>query len=528
MNEAKQDSILGKKKQELSLRDAAEKPQVRASPGKAEKWKKPAAAVRAEEKAAPVQLSEKKKKEPEKPKSHFIRQTVQDAAHRRVREDEEENTGLPAVHETEQATETVWEHGGHAVESWQHHRNKAAVKKEGSNPLSHAQQKSKLKRQYIRSHREGNPLNNAAEQAFSHGAEKARNAVLQTFRRMGSKKHATLLLALGGLLVFVMYAVSACTPMLEAALTAMTMGTYPAEEADVRAAETMYAQMEQALRDEMEHPDRYYPGCDEYIVDAQEIWHDPYALVSLISAYLNGEEWTAESAMPVIEMLFHWQYEKEVTVTTEQRYHTETVNGKETKVWHDVNICAITLKNKNLSHAPIYIMDEERVGMYALYMSTLGNMPDVFAGQPHASTLKEPMEYEVPQGLKDADPKFAALIAEAEKYLGYPYVWGGYNPTTSFDCAGFISWVYTQSGVKNIGRWGASGIYASCQHISPSQARPGDLVFFERTMEGESGVTHCGIYVGENKMIHFGNPCSYADLNDAYWQQHLAGYGRVY
>ena len=308
-------------------------------------------------------------------------------------------------------------------------------------------------------------MEHASEQAFSHGAEQARDAAWKLIHRAGNKKHLALLLALGGLLLIVMSALNACVPLMEAAMTALTMGTYPAEETDVRAAEAIYAQMEDALKDEIDHPDRYYPDCDAYIVDAQEIWHDPYALISLISAYLDGEEWTLDNAYPVIEMLFQWQYEKEVTITTEQRYRTETVNGVETKVWHDVNICTITVKNKNLSHAPMFIMDEERVGMYALYMSTLGNMPDIFAGWPHASTLKEPMEYEVPQAAKDADPKFAALITEAEKYLGYPYVWGGYNPTTSFDCAGFVSWVYTQSDVASIGRWGAAGIYASCRHI---------------------------------------------------------------
>ena len=508
-----------------------EKRQARASPGRyaAEKWKKSGPSVQTKEQAAPVQTGKKKKMEPEKPKAHVIRQTVQDAAHQRIREDEEENTGLQALHESEQATETLWTHGSRAVESWQHHRNKAAAKKEGSNPISRGQQKRNLKRQNISNYRRASFSSGINPGQFSgHGVEKARNAARNVIRHVGGKKSTVLLLALGGLLVFVMYAVSACTPMLEAAMSALTMGTYPAEEADVRSAEAIYARMEQALRDEIDHPDRYYPDCDEYIVDTQEIWHDPYALISLISAYLNGEEWTADSAMPVIEMLFHWQYEKEVTLTTEQRYHTETVNGKQTKVWHDVNICSITLKNKNLSHAPMYIMDEERVGMYALYMSALGNMPDVFAGWPHASVLKEPMEYEVPQEVKDADPKFAALIAEAEKYIGYPYVWGGYNPTTGFDCAGFVSWVYTQSGVKNIGRWGASGIYASCRKISPGQARPGDIVFFSGTIEGEAGITHCGIYVGNNKMLHCGNPCSYSDLTEAYWQQHFAGYGRVY
>ena len=507
------------------------KTKTRASPSQSthEKWTRPGAPVHTEAKAAPVQFSQKKTREPEKPKSHVIRQTVRDTVHERIREDEEENTGLQALHESEQVTETLWQHGGHAVESWKHHQAKTEMQKERtSNPISHSNQKRKLKRQYIVNHRSGAPLKKAAEQSFGRSIERAKDTAQVVIRRMGGKRHMIPLLILGVLLLIVMSSISACSPMVEGMLTALTMGTYPAEEADVRAAEAIYAQKERLLLEEIKFPDRFYPDCNEYIVEAQEVWHDPYALISLISAYLNGEEWTADSAMPVIEMLFEWQYEKEVTITTEQRYHTETVNGRETKVWHDVNICKITLKNKNLSHAPIYIMDEERVGMYALYMSTLGNMPDVFAGWPHASTLKEPMEYEVPQAVKDDDSKFTDLIKEAEKYLGYPYVWGGYNPTTSFDCAGFISWVYTQSGVANIGRWGASGIYASCRHISPAQARPGDIVFFESTIEGETGVTHCGIYVGDNKMLHCGNPCSYADLTDAYWQTHFVGYGRVY
>ena len=527
--EKKQAAEAGKDAKEPSA--SSDKRQARASPSQAarQKWTKPGTPVYTEEKTAAVQVSKKKTQEPEKPKSHVLRQSVRDAVHERVREDEEENTGLQALHESEQVTETVWQYGSHAKQSWKHHQAKADAKKDGtSNPISHSNQKRKLKRQYITNHRTGAPLNNAAGQSVGRGIEKARDTAQAVIQRVSGKKHMIPLLLLGGLLLIVMSSISACSPMVEGMLTALTMGTYPAEEADVRSAEAIYAQKERLLLEEIRFPDRFYPDCDEYIVDAQEVWHDPYALISLISAYLHGEEWTVDSAMPVIDMLFEWQYEKEVTITTEQRYHTETVNGRETRVWHDVNICTITLKNKNLSHAPIYIMDEERVGMYALYMSTLGNMPDVFAGWPHVSTLKEPMEYDVPQAAKDADPKFAALIAEAEKYLGYPYVWGGYNPTTSFDCAGFISWVYTQSGVANIGRWGASGIYASCRHISPAQARPGDIVFFEGTIEGENGVTHCGIYVGDNKMIHVGNPCSYADLTDAYWQQHFAGYGRVY
>ncbi len=478
-------------------------------------------------KAAPLPGGGKRAPKSEKTASHAIRLTAANAAHQCVREDEEENTGLQAVHETEQVTETVWQHGSHAAESWRHHQARAAAQPDGgSNPLSHKQQKRALKRQYITKYQTNG--RKAVATTVRRGMEKARESAQLAVRRAASKKHTIPLLALGGLLVFIMYAISACAPLMNAALTTLSMGTYPTEEADVLSAEAIYAQMEQALRDEIERPDQCYPGYDEYIVDAQEIGHDPYVLTSLISAYLNGEAWTADSAYPVIDMLFQWQYQKEVTFTTEQRYATETVNGQETLVRNDVHICTITLKNNALSHAPLYLMDEERVGLYALYMSTHGNMPEVFAGYPHASALKEPMIYAVPQAALDADPQFAALLAEADKYLGYPYVWGGYNPTTSFDCAGFVSWVYTQTGVAKIGRWGAAGIYASCRKIAPSQARPGDLVFFEGTIAGETGVTHCGIYVGDSKMIHFGDPCSYADLTEAYWQQHLVGYGRVY
>ena len=499
-----------------------------AKTGASEHRKSPGASAGPGQKAAPVPGDGKRAQKSEKTASHVIRQTAADAAHQRIREDEEDNTGLQAVHESEQVTETVWQHGSNAAESWRHHQANAAERQEGaSNPLSHRQQKRNLKRLYISERRNGSGRT-AISRGARHSVEKARASAEEMIRRAASKKRMIPLLALGGLLVFVMYSISACAPMMNAALTTLSMGTYPAEESDVRFAEAIYAQMEQALLDEMERPDQCYPGYDEYIVDAQEIGHDPYALVSLISAYLNGEAWTADSAYPVIDMLFQWQYRKEVTFTTEQRYATETVDGQEISVLYDAHICTVTLKNNTLSHAPLYVMDEERVGLYALYMSTLGNMPEVFAGDPHASTLKEPLIYEVPQEMLDADPRFAAIITEANKYLGYPYVWGGYNPTTSFDCAGFISWVFTQTGVANIGRWGAAGIFASCQKIAASQARPGDLVFFEGTIEGETGVTHCGIYVGEHRMIHCSDPCSYADLTEPYWQQHLVGYGRVY
>ena len=189
-------------------------------------------------------------------------------------------------------------------------------------------------------------------------------------------------------------------------------------------------------------------------------------------------------------------------------------------------ICNVNLENFDLSHLPIYILTEEQMGFYAAYMQTLGNRPDLFpnGSYPHASTPKEPTYYEIPpEALKDET--FAAMIAEAEKYVGYPYVWGGSSPSTSFDCSGFISWVINHSG-WNVGRQTAQGLYNICTPVSPEQAKPGDLVFFVGTYD-TAGMSHVGLYVGNSVMLHCGDPISYTNLNSSYWQQHFYCYGRL-
>ena len=475
----------------------------------------------------------KTKAEPQKTKAHLILHTAEDAAHQRVREDEEDNLGLQAVHETEQATETVWQHGGHAVESWKYRLEHVGQKNDvrsaamdygTSNPSSKAHQREKLKKRYIKEHKGQKSAGKTARKT----GERVEAAAEKAGEFAANHKHWIVILALGFLLVYVANSVTGCTPILGGVMDVVALSTYPSEEADVRAAERVYLDMEKTLQDEIDHPEKYHPGCDEYYVTADKLWHDPYALISLISAYGRGEEWTVNSAYPTIEMLFQWQYDKKVNIHTETRHTTVTVNGETSIVSYTVRICSITVKNKNLSHAPMYIMDEERVSMYSLYMATLGNMSHVFAGQAYASTIKEPVKYDVPQETLDADPKFAALVKEANKYLGYPYLWGGHHPNTGFDCAGFIYWIFNNSGVASFGHQGAQGLYDSSRKVSPDNARPGDVIFFSGTIEGESGITHCGLYVGNNRMIHCGNPCTYADLTDAYWQEHFTGYGRFY
>lgn len=453
---------------------------------------------------------------PEKHSPHIVRTAVR----YQINNNEDENTGLQAANAAEQAGETVWTHGGQIYQTWRHRSKENVQRMEGSNPQSHRQQKQQLKRRYISEHH--------GKQAAGQTARKTQSVAEKLGNFAHKHRRFLLVLALGGLLLFVVQSFSALTPLMEAALHAMVMGTYPAEEEDILAAERYYRDKELAMEDELSFYDYYHPGYDHYGDQLNEIWHDPYALIALISAYKGGEEWTMDDAVPIMDMLFDWQYSKSEIITSQQLYRMETVDGEEKRVGYLETTCYVTLVNNNLSHAPVYIMGDEKVGLYALYMSTLGNMPDLFSG-PHCSKLTEPREYDLPQELLDADPQFALLAKAANDCLGYPYVWGGYKQETSFDCSGFISWLFTSTGVDNIGHLGATGLYHRSRKITPEEAKPGDVVFFEGTMGGEvGGVTHCGLYVGNNMMIHCGNPCSYADLTDSYWQQHFLGFGRLY
>ena len=510
---------------------------------------------------------------PTKSAQGIVKRTVSAEVHKQIAQDEDENTGLQAIHTAEQGGENVL----HTVQNMrqsklQHdhaklakaerkldHANIRYLQKEreikhpetsGSNPISRAYQRRAIRKEYMaakagKSTGSAYASSTAAKKAVRRTGDTAEKTVSAIFR----KKSYLLILGLAAMLMFVMNAISSCTPLVEAGLHAFVMGTYPAEERDVKAAERAYKTKEDELKRELERYERYHPGYDEYIIeaDASKIWHDPYALISIISAYHGGEEWTIDDVYGTIEMLFAWQYKVTETISNETRYRTEERQGTrlvtdpitgetrtetytyDVSVPYGYSICTVTLEAKNLSHAPVYIMSREKMGLYALYMSTLGNMPDLFAGNPYASELKEPLRYDVPQELLDADPQFALLVEAANSCLGYPYVWGGYDPSTSFDCSGFISWLFTSTGVNNIGHMGATSLYGYSDPVMPEDARPGDVIFFQGTMGDDmDGITHCGLYVGNNMMIHCGNPCSYADLTDSYWQQHFYGFGRLY
>ena len=290
--------------------------------------------------------------------------------------------------------------------------------------------------------------------------------------------------------------------------------------------------MEDELREYLDTYEQTH-DYDEYHFDLDEIKHDPYVLLSILSALHEGQ-FTIDQVQDDLQMLFDKQYILTETVTTETRYRTETRtdsegNAYEVDVPYTYYICTVELENFDLSHVPVYIMDTETLSMYAVYMSTLGNRPDLFpsSGYVPKYVTNPPAKYEIPAEYL-SDECFATLITEAEKYLSFPYVWGGSSPSTSFDCSGFVSYVLTNSGLCDTGRLGAQGLYNISTRVSDPQ--PGDLVFFVGTYD-TAGISHVGFYVGlddaGNPMfLHCGDPIQYARLNTSYWQQHFYAYGR--
>lgn len=426
----------------------------------------------------------------------------------------------------------------------------AQAQKSVSNPQSKAQQKKTIRRQYMQA-ASGQPLpmnvpvSRVAEKAVETGASTVQKQV-QTARK---RRNVFAFILFAALLCYALNALNGCAPILESTMQVIAMTTYPAEEDDILAAERYYAKLESDLQHELDDYGALHPGCDEYQIEQMDIWHDPYVLISIISAAI-GDEWKVDDAVPIMDRLFAQQYILTSSIASETRYRKEWKTGWKQELdpvtgvleWipydYEVDVpyiyktCTVKLVNKNLSHLLFNVMSHEQVGMYAVYISTHGNMPDLFRNNPYAGELKDPLLYDVPEEYKEADSKFAAMLEEAEKYLGYPYVWGGSDPSTSFDCSGFVSWVLVNSAVKDVGRLGATSLYGALTPIREDEARPGDIIFFQGTLgegvEGNDGITHCGIYVGDGMMIHCGSPISYADLSRTYWQEHFYGYARAY
>ena len=471
--------------------------------------------------------------------------------HHQIGKAEDENAGVEAAHHGEEAAESAVRFAEHSCRAHKlkpyRQLEKAEQKLDKAN-LRSLQQKAAFSSNPLSRWRQKKAIRKAYDAARTAGRALPQNPVLRILHKAKrfitrSKKTYMLGGALFLLLAMLINGLSSCTPLLQGGLQALVIATYPAEDEDILAAERYYKGLEDELQQKIDRYAANHPQYDEFQYDLARIWHDPHALISLVSAHANGE-WKIEGVYGFLNRLFEEQYTLSQKVKSETRYRKEWVKHYEKIVdpetgaitWRPYQVledvpytyrtCTVKMENFNLSHLPFYVLSRKGVGRYAMYISVLGNREDLFRGNPYASTLREPGKHDVPEAYLE-DETFRCILEEAEKYIGYPYVWGGDSPETSFDCSGFVSYVFTNSGVRNVGRLGATSLYGVCQKITPEEAKPGDLVFFEKTISGVDGITHCGIYVGDGFMLHCGSPIGYADLRDSYWQQHFFGYGRL-
>ena len=505
-------------------------------------------------------FEEADKKRPPSKLAHAARKapldTVRSAVHRKLREEGDDNPGTEAANTLTETAERTWRiaesaHRSHAekpyrkadkAEAAADKANLKALNKQyeqeygrASNPYSRWQQKQAIKKEYAAA-KAGNGARNTVK--ASETTAKAAKRAAEGSKKAGSffVRHKKGFLIAGGIaaaILLLMTCISSCSTLFQGGASGIAASTYPLEDADMLAAEAAYCAMEDELREYLNSYESTH-DYDEYHFDLDDIEHDPYVLISILSALHEGE-FTLDEVQGTLQMLFEKQYILTEEVIVETRYRTETdtwtdadgnTHTETYRVPYDYYICNVKLENFNLSHVPVYIMSQEQLSMYATYMSVLGNREDLFGDSPYVDKYitNPPADYDVnPEYLNDE--KFATLITEAEKYLGYPYVWGGSNPDTSFDCSGFVSYVLTNSGLVNTGRLGAQGLYNVCAPVSKANAQPGDLIFFVGTYD-TPGVSHVGIYVGDGVMIHCGDPIQYTSINSSYWQQHFYAFGR--
>ena len=474
--------------------------------------------------------------------------SVHGFVHGKIFEVEQENVGTEGAHRSELVGESVLRHGSRFVKRKIREHPARAVQKAEARYVKRtadyhfhtaAQEHPELSKnffaRYWQKQRNRKQYQKRAKEAAKQGAKAAGKTAAATEKLAVKaagfvKRHpAGSVIALACILL--VFLVQSCSSSLvtigNAGAGALGATTYPSEDGDMLGAEAAYTGLEAELKNYLDTYESTH-DYDEYHFDLDGIEHDPYVLISILSALHEGQ-WTLSQAAGTLQTLFDRQYILTEEVVVEVRYRTETRtdsegNDYEVEIPYNYYICYVTLENKNLSHLPVYFMREEQMSRYAIYMSTVGNRPDLFPDSPYVDRYitNPPQGYEVPGEYLD-DETFAAMLSEAQKYIGYPYVWGGSSPATSFDCSGYLSWVINHSG-WNVGRQTAQGLYNLCTPVS--SPRPGDLVFFKGTYN-TSGVSHCGIYVGDGRMLHCGDPIGYANLNTNYWQSHLYAYGRL-
>ena len=519
--------------------------------------------VKAKKNAA---ASGKKGGKPKKP-GNLAADALSAKAHQSVRNaDQDNNSGVEAAHFTEGSAEGAARAGSRfqygrklrqykKLERLEKKGNKDAVDsifaermksdpQAGSNLFSRWRQKQAIKKEYAAA-KAGAA---AAENTASGTAKAAQGTVSITekaFQFVQSHSHIIIGIAAVGLLVLVIAgSVSSCSVLINGGGNVALGTSYTAEDEDLKGVETDYTKLEDKLRKQIDRIETDHPGYDEYRYNLAEIGHNPYELASLLT--VEFENYTRSQVQARLQSIFEAQYELKLEEKVEIRTRKETRVGYrynpitgtghtytyQVTVQYEYKILNVTLLNRGVDYvARNSGLTDDQLQRYEVTLECRGNRDDLFAGIAFATpdgagSSGEYQDYDIP-GEALTDEKFRKMITEAEKYLGYPYVWGGSSPSTSFDCSGFVSWVINHCGNGwNVGRQTANGLMGKCDIIPKSEAKPGDLIFFQKTYN-TSGASHVGIYVGNGMMIHCGNPISYASIETNYWRQHYYCMGRI-
>ena len=513
-----------------------------------------------------VAASGKKGGKPKKP-GNLAADALLAKAHQSVRNaDQDNNSGVEAAHFTEGSAEGAARAGSRfqygrklrqykKLEQLEKKANKDAVDsifaermksdpQAGSNLFSRWRQKQAIKKEYAAA-----KVGAAAAENTASGTAKAAQGTVsiteKAFQFVQSHSHIIIGIAAVGLLVLVIAgSVSSCSVLINGGGNVVLGTSYTAEDEDLKGVETDYTKLEDKLRKQIDRIETDHPGYDEYRYNLAEIGHNPYELASLLT--VEFENYTRSQVQARLQSIFEAQYELKLEEKVEIRTRKETRVGYrynpitgtghtytyQVTVQYEYKILNVTLLNRGVDYvARNSGLTDDQLQRYEVTLECRGNRDDLFAGIAFATpdgagSSGEYQDYDIP-GEALTDEKFRKMITEAEKYLGYPYVWGGSSPSTSFDCSGFVSWVINHCGNGwNVGRQTANGLMGKCDIIPKSEAKPGDLIFFQKTYN-TSGASHVGIYVGNGMMIHCGNPISYASFETNYWRQHYYCMGRI-
>lgn len=488
-------------------------------------------------------------------------------AHQSVRNaDQDNNSGVEAAHFTEGSAEGAARAGSRfqygrklrqykKLERLEKKADKDAVDsifaermksdpQAGSNLFSRWRQKQAIKKEYAAAKAGAAAAENTAA-GTAKAARGTANMTEKAFQFVQSHSHIIIGIAAVGLLVLVIAgSVSSCSVLINGGGNVVLGTSYTAEDEDLKGVETDYTKLEDKLRKQIDRIETDHPGYDEYRYNLAEIGHNPYELASLLT--VEFENYTRSQVQARLQSIFEAQYELKLEEKVEIRTRKETRVGYrynpitgtghtytyQVTVQYEYKILNVTLLNRGVDYvARNSGLTDDQLQRYEVTLECRGNRDDLFAGIAFATpdgagSSGEYQDYDIP-GEALTDEKFRKMITEAEKYLGYPYVWGGSSPSTSFDCSGFVSWVINHCGNGwNVGRQTANGLMGKCDIIPKSEAKPGDLIFFQKTYN-TSGASHVGIYVGNGMMIHCGSPISYASIETSYWRQHYYCMGRI-